>query len=759
MNPVFILSYLAGVSLCVEVSQSPSDLITRAGYKVQIFCTYDKTDYRVTLWYQRPAGDSAMNLLGYLSYKDATMEETYKKDFNISGDLSVNTLKNASLTISAAEEKHSAFYFCAASFSLGIDIHQFPSNIVSNASDDVQLFCSHNQSSYRVVLWYQKTPGDQALNLIGYGYGQISNDSVEETFRKHFRLGGDLAAAKKNLSLSIVGLKAEHTATYFCAAREAHCAKHPAALNKNLQPTASCYLLSESRQSPAAITSRHQISSPGDNVTFECRLGTGHSMGSQTMLWYRQRSHGAQMEFILKEYEETVGHFSISAVNFQQLPSVFVRDGDESVTLWCDQDNNQNYYMFWYRHPAGSGKMELVAYSVGKDAAAVEDPFSKTKYTMTRPEVLRTSLQIHSPEAADSAVYYCASSLAQCFRLPQPPNNNLRRRQRPDQGGKTLKNLNATDVNNFNPAYFGPGTKVTVLDETPVTPPTVKILQTPKCQDKDGNVKNKTLVCVASGFYPDHVGVSWTRNDLKITDGVSTDAAARRGKDNYYKITSRLTIPNTDSIKPNIRFKCIVSFYNGTANIEKDDVFTTKRTLIPGMTRANYLKITQNAKLSYSALIVKSLLYAALVGLLVWKLQVGPETENVESRPNMKAENLTENENFILTERTSARTGSRRGAEKQVRAESGRMRSHGGLQRRLSAEKRPSTLCRRIRLCDRTCIRAKTPPHTHTHTHTQLANARFLCQLKLKTVCTSLNDKQQLFTVTWSRESLFCFVL
>lgn len=108
------MSLTLGVSLCVEVNQSPSDLITHPGAKVQIFCTYDKTDYRVTLWYQRPAGDSAMNLLGYLSYKDATMEETYKKDFNISGDLSVNTLKNASLTISAAE-KHSAFYFCAAS--------------------------------------------------------------------------------------------------------------------------------------------------------------------------------------------------------------------------------------------------------------------------------------------------------------------------------------------------------------------------------------------------------------------------------------------------------------------------------------------------------------------------------------------------------------------------------------------------------------------------------------------------------------------
>ncbi|MED6259346.1 hypothetical protein ILYODFUR_023356 [Ilyodon furcidens] len=115
MNLIFILSCLAGVSLCFEVHQSHSDLITVPGYKVQIFCTYDKSDYRVMLWYQRPPGDTAMNLIGYLNFKDPTMEEKYKEGFNISGDLSVNTLKNASLTITAAEEKHNAFYFCAAS--------------------------------------------------------------------------------------------------------------------------------------------------------------------------------------------------------------------------------------------------------------------------------------------------------------------------------------------------------------------------------------------------------------------------------------------------------------------------------------------------------------------------------------------------------------------------------------------------------------------------------------------------------------------
>ncbi|MED6264533.1 hypothetical protein CHARACLAT_015927 [Characodon lateralis] len=125
-------------------------------------------------------------------------------------------------------------FCCLAVFSLGVHIHQFPSNVIRNTGGDVQLFCSHEEEDYRVVLWYQQTPGEKALKLIGYGYGQFSNNSMEETFRKHFKLDGDLKAAKKNLSLSIVGLEAKHTATYFCAAREAHCVKHPPAMNKNL---------------------------------------------------------------------------------------------------------------------------------------------------------------------------------------------------------------------------------------------------------------------------------------------------------------------------------------------------------------------------------------------------------------------------------------------------------------------------------------------------------------------------------------------
>uniref|UniRef100_A0A096M6F2 Ig-like domain-containing protein n=1 Tax=Poecilia formosa TaxID=48698 RepID=A0A096M6F2_POEFO len=182
---------------------------------------------------------------------------------------------------------------------------------------------------------------------------------------------------------------------------------------------------------------------------------------------------------------------------------------------------------------------------------------------------------------------------------------------------------------NYDPAYFGAGTKLTVLDpDIKVKPPTVKILEPSKkeCKDKKGK-KKKTLVCVASDFYPDHVSVSWTHNFQNITDDefqVSTDAAAtaaakKDGKN--YKITSRLMVPIKDWVKPNINFTCTVSFFNGTNNIKENKTFTTKGIDNPGMTRESYIKITQNAKISYTVLILKSCLYAALVCLLVWKLQ------------------------------------------------------------------------------------------------------------------------------------------
>lgn len=100
--------------MSVEVHQTPSALIKSPGDKVQLFCTHGKTDYRVMLWYLQPHGDTAMKLIGYLNFKDVTMEESYEQLFDITGDLSGTGAKNGSLMFQIKGFEHSAVYYCAA---------------------------------------------------------------------------------------------------------------------------------------------------------------------------------------------------------------------------------------------------------------------------------------------------------------------------------------------------------------------------------------------------------------------------------------------------------------------------------------------------------------------------------------------------------------------------------------------------------------------------------------------------------------------
>ncbi|CAB1449645.1 unnamed protein product [Pleuronectes platessa] len=144
MTTVFLLSWLIGVCLGLDVRQSPSDLVTNPGDNVQISCSHDRTDYTNMPWYQRSPGDTAMKLIGYLNYQDATMEASYDKNFEITGDLR------------------------GTGISLGVQVHQSPSALIRKAGDAVQLICTHGQTDYTVMLWYQQSPRDQALKLIGY---------------------------------------------------------------------------------------------------------------------------------------------------------------------------------------------------------------------------------------------------------------------------------------------------------------------------------------------------------------------------------------------------------------------------------------------------------------------------------------------------------------------------------------------------------------------------------------------------------------
>ncbi len=67
----------------------------------------------MVLWYQQLMGDSALNLIGYVSYTNPTTEDQYKNQFSIGG----NGAKSSTLNVTL-ERKHvgnTAVYYCAAS--------------------------------------------------------------------------------------------------------------------------------------------------------------------------------------------------------------------------------------------------------------------------------------------------------------------------------------------------------------------------------------------------------------------------------------------------------------------------------------------------------------------------------------------------------------------------------------------------------------------------------------------------------------------
>lgn len=95
-----------------------------------------------------------------------------------------------------------------------------------------------------------------------------------------------------------------------------------------------------------------------------------------------------------------------------------------SLTLNCNIDDSSYTRMMWYRKQK-NGTLELIGYSYGKGSTDIEKAFEKSKYTFSRPEVLKSTLEIKSLEIEDSATYFCATSIAQWWSSASKHYNNL----------------------------------------------------------------------------------------------------------------------------------------------------------------------------------------------------------------------------------------------------------------------------------------------------------------------------------------------
>ncbi|NWR66188.1 TCB1 protein, partial [Bucorvus abyssinicus] len=97
-----------------------------------------------------------------------------------------------------------------------------------------------------------------------------------------------------------------------------------------------------------------------------------------------------------------------------------------------------------------------------------------------------------------------------------------------------------------------------------IIPPSVAIFSPSKQEIQQ---KNKaTLVCLASGFYPDHLKLVWKVNGAERTEGVGTDEFSTENGNSTYSLTSRLRISAGEWFNPLNRFECVANFFeNGTS--------------------------------------------------------------------------------------------------------------------------------------------------------------------------------------------------
>lgn len=121
----------AGRSLSSQVYQVPSSITGNPHGLTTISCNHSISSYNVILWYQRPTGDSALKLIGYIQYTNPVLEDTFKQHFNVTGDGSLNSKLHI---LKLRQPEDSGMYYCAASRhsdSISLSPLQKPSLIIS----------------------------------------------------------------------------------------------------------------------------------------------------------------------------------------------------------------------------------------------------------------------------------------------------------------------------------------------------------------------------------------------------------------------------------------------------------------------------------------------------------------------------------------------------------------------------------------------------------------------------------------------------
>ncbi|DAA30277.1 uncharacterized LOC509513 precursor [Bos taurus] len=278
-----------------------------------------------------------------------------------------------------------------------------------------------------------------------------------------------------------------------------------------------------------------------------------------------------------------------------QTPKYLLKKEGGAVTLECEQDFDYDS-MYWYRQDPGLGLRQIffsrVVNNVQKEDIA-------KGYSASREKKPFFPLTVTSAQKNQTALYLCAA-----------------RRDSRTHGDYY---------------HFGPGTKLTIVDDlSRVHPPKVAVFEPSEAEIS--RTQKATLVCLATGFYPDHVELTWWVNRKQVTTGVSTDPESYKEDpardDSRYCLSSRLRVTAAFWHNPRNHFRCQVQFHGLTDQDqweEQDRAKPVTQNISAeawgradcGVTSASYQQGVLSATLLYEILLGKATLYAVLVSALV----------------------------------------------------------------------------------------------------------------------------------------------
>ncbi|XP_072821447.1 M1-specific T cell receptor beta chain-like [Vicugna pacos] len=293
-----------------------------------------------------------------------------------------------------------------------------------------------------------------------------------------------------------------------------------------------------------------------------------------------------------------LGLGSVFGALVSQKPRRAICQRGVSVTIDCEV-SGELISMYWYRQRPGQS-LSLMATANQGSQATYESGFAKEKFPISRPSLNFSVLTVSSVSPEDSSSYFCSADTV-------------------------LGRVN-TEV------FFGEGTRLTVVEDlSQVKPPKVAVFEPSEAEIS--RTQKATLVCLATGFYPDHVELSWWVNGKEVQSGVSTDPRPYREdpsrNDSTYCLSSRLRVSATFWHNPRNHFRCQVHFHGLTDQDQdqwkEDWPMPVSQNVSAeawgradcGFTSVSYQQGVLSATLLYEILLGKATLYAVLVSALV----------------------------------------------------------------------------------------------------------------------------------------------